>query len=76
MLYEIYDDIYVVKRIKCIVFDGWVISLVWIAPTQFVKSSNLSQVVVVADKVRTRLRIQQHWKSDVGLLLLIDVTLG
>ena len=25
-------------------------SLVWIASTQFVKSSNLSQVVVVADK--------------------------
>ena len=25
-------------------------SLVWIAPTQFVKSSNQSQVVVVADK--------------------------
>ena len=49
MLYEIYDDIYVVKRIKCIVFDGWVISLVWIAPTQLVKSSNLSKVVVGAD---------------------------
>ena len=25
-------------------------SLVWIAPTQFVKSSNLSQVVEVAEK--------------------------
>ena len=48
-LYDIYDDIDVVKR-KYNVFDGWVMSLVWIAPTQFVKSSNLSQVVEVAEK--------------------------
>ena len=36
--------------LKYSVFDDWVMSLVWIAPTQFVKSSNLSQVVDVADK--------------------------
>ena len=32
------------------VFDGWVMSQVWIAPTKFVKSSNLRQVVDVAEK--------------------------
>ena len=36
--------------LKYSVFDGYVMLLVWITPTQFVKSSNLSQVVVVADK--------------------------
>ena len=48
-LYDMYDDIDVVKRMKISVFDGWAMSLVWIAPIQFVKSSNLSQVVVIAD---------------------------
>ena len=32
------------------IFNSWVMSLVWIAPTQFVKSSNLSQLVIVAEK--------------------------
>ena len=41
-LYDIYDDIDVVKRIKIQPFR-W-LSLVWIAPTLFVKSSNLNQV--------------------------------
>ena len=39
-LYDIYDDIDVVKRIK----------IQRLAPTQFVESSNLSQLVDVADK--------------------------
>ena len=49
-LYDIYDDIDVEKHLKYNVFDGWVMLLVWIAPTQFVKSSNLSQLVFIADK--------------------------
>ena len=32
--------------LKYSVFDGWVMSLVWIAPSQFVKSSNLRKVEV------------------------------
>ena len=48
-LYDIYHDIDVVKRIK-IQRLRWLGQLVWIAPTQFEKSSNLSQVVDVADK--------------------------
>ena len=45
--YVIYDDLDVFKNS---VFDGWVMFFVRIAPTQFVKSSNLSQVVEVANK--------------------------
>ena len=45
-----YDDIDVVERIKIQRLRWLGLSLVWIGPTQFVKSSNLSQVVDVADK--------------------------
>ena len=62
-LYDIYDDIDVVKRIK-IQRLRWVMSLVWIAPTQFVKFSNLRQVVDVADK---------DGPSSVGLNRLIRI---
>ena len=57
---DIYDDIDIVKRVKYSVFDGWVKSLVWIAPTQFVKSSNLIQVVVVGGRPR------QRWAEQVN----------
>ena len=36
--------------LKYSIFDSCVMFFVWIAPTQFVKSSNLSQMVDVADK--------------------------
>ena len=48
-------------------------SLVWIAPTQFQKSSNLSQVVEVADKdglpnVGPN-RLMRIWVSGIGAKL-------
>ena len=51
-MYDIYDDIDVVNVdvLKYSICDGWVIFFVWKAPTQFVKSSNLSQLVEVAKK--------------------------
>ena len=50
--------------------------LVWIAPTQFVKSSNLSQVVDLADKdgvpsvgPNRLMRIYERWVSEIGAKL-------
>ena len=58
-------------------------SLVLIAPTQFVKSSNLSQVVVVADKdglpsvgPNRLMRIYERWVSAIGAKLQQLVTYG
>ena len=58
-------------------------SLVWIAPTQFVKSSNLSQAVEVADKdvlasveLNRWMRMQQHWVSEIGAKLEQHVMYG
>ena len=51
-------------------------SLVWIAPNQFVKYSNLSQVADVADKdglpsvgPNRLMRIKERWVSEIGTKL-------
>ena len=72
-LYDIYDGIDLVKRIKIqrLRWLGHVLRMDRSPVTQFVKSSNLSLVVEVADKdgLLRWLSMYQLWVSEIGYKL-------